>query len=221
MDRKQLVFEILKPKAKDLGFNKNELKGIAAKIADNLTSAEDATDEDLNKEITTAVDNLLPFLQISQSQGNRLLDEWKKSHPTTEEEEEEEQTPPAVKKKPGKTDDETTKKLMGAIAALTSEVKALKDGKTSDSRKDKLAKVVEEIKDSEFAKQTLKSFARMNFKDEDDFEEYLSDITEGVKAEIKAQANKGVEMTPPGSPQKPPKEVLSDDEIKGLADMLG
>jgi hypothetical protein len=61
----------------------------------------------------------------------------------------------------------------------------------------------------------------MSFKDEDDFEEYLSDITEGVKAEIKAQANKGVEMTPPGSPQKPPKEVLSDDEIKGLADMLG
>jgi hypothetical protein len=220
MDRKQLVFEILKPKAKDLGFNKNELKGIAAKIADNLTSAEDATDEDVKQEITTAVDNLLPFLQLSQSQANRILDEWKKSHPTEDgDDDPEPPTPPA--KKPGKTDDETTKKLMDAIAALTSEVKALKDGKTSDNRRDKLAKAVEEIKDSEFAKQTLKSFARMSFKDEEDFEEYLSDITEGVKAEIKAQTTKGVELTPPGTSQKPPKEVLSDDEIKGLADMLG
>lgn len=37
MDRKQKVLLMLKPKVKAFGFNKKELQGIAAKIADNLT----------------------------------------------------------------------------------------------------------------------------------------------------------------------------------------
>ena len=51
MNRQQQVFVRLKLKAKALGFNAKELKGIAAKIADNLKSAEDASEEDVNAEI--------------------------------------------------------------------------------------------------------------------------------------------------------------------------
>ena len=51
MDRKEKVLLMLKPKVKAFGFNKKELMGIAAKIADNLTSADDASDEDVNAEI--------------------------------------------------------------------------------------------------------------------------------------------------------------------------
>ena len=50
MDRRQQVFVKLKLKAKALGFNSKELKGIAAKIADNLESQEDASEEDVNAE---------------------------------------------------------------------------------------------------------------------------------------------------------------------------
>lgn len=50
MDRKEKVLLMLKPKVKAFGFNKKELMGIAAKIADNLTSADDASDEDVNAE---------------------------------------------------------------------------------------------------------------------------------------------------------------------------
>ena len=45
MNRKQLVLLKLKPKVKAFGFNKKELMGIAAQIADNLTSADDAYSE--------------------------------------------------------------------------------------------------------------------------------------------------------------------------------
>lgn len=51
MDRKQQVLLKLKPKVKAFGFNKKELMSVAAKIADNLTSADDASDEDVNAEM--------------------------------------------------------------------------------------------------------------------------------------------------------------------------
>lgn len=41
---------MLKPKVRQFGFNKKELQGISAKIADNLTSADDASDEDVKSE---------------------------------------------------------------------------------------------------------------------------------------------------------------------------
>mgnify|MGYP000552293501 CR=1 FL=1 len=86
MNRQQQVFVRLKLKAKALGFNAKELKGIAANIADNLKSAEDASEEDVNAEIDEQIEAVLPYLTFGQSQANRLLDEWKKKHPESEEE---------------------------------------------------------------------------------------------------------------------------------------
>lgn len=78
MDRKQKVLLMLKPKVKQFGFNKKELQGIAAKIADNLTSADDASDEDVNAEIEEKIDAVLPYLQVSQSYANRLVEDARK-----------------------------------------------------------------------------------------------------------------------------------------------
>lgn len=106
MDRKQQVFVKLKLKAKALGFNSKELKGIAAKIADNLESQEDASEEDVNAEIDEKIEAVLPYLTFGQSQANRLLDEWKKNHPEAEaDDDQDDNTPddtpkPASKKKP-------------------------------------------------------------------------------------------------------------------------
>lgn len=84
MNRRQQVFVKLKLKAKALGFNSKELKGIAAKIVDNLISADDASEEDVNAEIDEKIEAVLPYLTFGQSQANRLLDEWKKNHPETD-----------------------------------------------------------------------------------------------------------------------------------------
>ena len=80
MDRKQQVFLKLKPKVKAFGFNKKELMSVAAKIADNLTSTDDASDEDVNAEIDTAIDAVLPYLQVSQSFANRVIEENRKKN---------------------------------------------------------------------------------------------------------------------------------------------
>lgn len=78
MDRKQQVLLKLKPKVKAFGFNKKEVMGIAARIADNLTSTDDASDEDVNAEIEAAIDAVLPYLQVSQSFANRVIEENRK-----------------------------------------------------------------------------------------------------------------------------------------------
>ena len=79
MDRKQQVFLKLKPRVKALGFNRKELMGIAAQIADNLSSADDASDdEDVNAEIDEKIEAVLPFLQVSQSYANRMVEDARK-----------------------------------------------------------------------------------------------------------------------------------------------
>ena len=80
MDRKQQVLLKLKPKVKAFGFNKKEVMGIAARIADNLTSTDDASDEDVNAEIEAAIDAVLPYLQVSQSFANRVIEENRKKN---------------------------------------------------------------------------------------------------------------------------------------------
>ena len=120
MDRRQQVFVKLKLKAKALGFNSKELKGIAAKIADNLESQEDASEEDVNAEIDEKIEAVLPYLTFGQSQANRLLDEWKKNHPEAEPDDEPNDnfpndTPkPASKKKPKTKRKTMTKSLHGS-----------------------------------------------------------------------------------------------------------
>lgn len=57
--------------------------GIAARIADNLTSTDDASDEDVNAEIEAAIDAVLPYLQVSQSFANRVIEENRKRMTTT------------------------------------------------------------------------------------------------------------------------------------------
>ena len=43
MNRRQQVLLMLKPKVKAFGFNRKELQGIAAHIADNLEAKDDAS----------------------------------------------------------------------------------------------------------------------------------------------------------------------------------
>lgn len=77
--RQRKVLQMLKPKVKALGFNEKELKSVAAKIADNLTSEEDASDEDVNAEIETSIEAVLPYLVLGQSYANRVINDSKKN----------------------------------------------------------------------------------------------------------------------------------------------
>ncbi|MFV0536830.1 MAG: hypothetical protein ACK5M3_05580 [Dysgonomonas sp.] len=68
---KTKVLALLKPKAKPLGFTEEELDGVAANLAGNLT--DQSTDEQIN----TAIDSVIPFLKVSQTAVNRIVNAQK------------------------------------------------------------------------------------------------------------------------------------------------
>ena len=236
MDRKQQVLLRLKPKVKAFGFNSRELKGIAAKIADNLTSADDASDEDVNAEIDKEIDSALRYLPFGQSQANRLLDEWKKNHPETDDDDNDDdddddgasdnqrrQAGSNTKnpKNKGKNDDapEWAKGLVQTVQTLNDEIAALKGEKVTTTRREKLETLLKDA--GTFGTRTLKSFNKMEFENDEEFEEFYSEVEEDLKSYNQERADAGLSSlgNPPGAGSKKQEknEVLTDEEVIAIA----
>lgn len=225
MNREQLVLLALKPKVKALGFNQKELKGIAARIAGNIQLDEEASEEEVSAEIDSQIEAILPFLQLGQSQANRVIDAWKKSHPIETEDEEEEEGQPGSNKsaKNSKNGNEATpdwaKSMLETVQTLTKEVTALKAEKSTASRRSRLETLLKDT--GAFGERTIKSFGRMKFEDDDEFEDFYAEVEDDLKKLNQERADAGLASLgaiPGAQQQKPQKEeVLTDDEIKALA----
>lgn len=231
MDRKQQVLLKLKPKVKAFGFNKKELMSVAAKIADNLTSADDASDEDVNAEIDTQIDAVLPYLQVSQSFANRVIEENRKKNDDDDETDDDDddessnttnRQPGSNKKNPkdkGKSDEEPAW-FKAYREQQDARFAAIEGEKTTTSRKAKLEAV---LKDSgTFGTRTLKSFGKMSFENDEEFEKFLSEVTEDLKTYNQERADAGLSTmgTPPAAGGGKPKEseVITDSQLKELVD---
>lgn len=228
MNRVQLVLLALKPKVKALGFNQKELKGIAAKIADNIKLDEEASEEEVSAEIDSQIDAILPFLQLGQSQANRVIDAWKKSHTTETDDDDDDdddsssQTGSSKSKKNKKENDATpewAKSMLDTVKALTDEVTALKAEKSTSSRRARLETLLKDT--GAFGERTIKSFGRMKFENDDEFDEFYSEVEEDLKKLNQERADAGLSSLGaiPGVQKKSAQkeEVLTDDEIKALA----
>lgn len=233
MDRKQKVLLMLKPKVKQFGFNKKELQGIAAKIADNLTSADDASDEDVNAEIEEKIDAVIPYLQVSQSYANRLVEDARKQNDDDEPDDNDDDKPSGKRKSGSKNtkddkdkdkDDDKTPEwaasLLKTVESLTNEITTLKGEKVASTRR---ARLEELLKDAgSYGKRTLKNFDRMKFETDDEFDEFFSDVEQDLKDYTQELADKGLENlnTPPAAGGKggvKEDEPMSDKEIEDLA----
>lgn len=234
MDRKQKVLFMLKPKVKQFGFNKKELQGIAAKIADNLTSVDDASDEDVNAEIEEKIDAVLPYFQVSQSYANRLVEDARKKNDDDEPNDDDDDTEPAPKGKrqPGSKSNKTNKEgnddapawakgLVETVETLRGEITALKGEKVATSRKSKLAEL---LKDSgSYGSRILKSFDRMKFETDEEFDDFYSEVEKDLKAYNQERADAGLATlgNPPaaggGKGEKKEDEVISDAEVEAIA----
>lgn len=226
MNRVQLVLLALKPKVRAFGFNQKELKGIAARIADNLQSDEEASEEDVKAEIDSQIEAVLPYLQLGQTQANRVIDSWKKSHSTEtddDNDDDDDDSQSGSKSKKNKKENDATpewaKSMLETVQALTNEVTALKAEKSTSSRRSKLESLLKGT--GTFGDRTLKSFAKMKFEDDDEFEEFYSEVEEDLKKLNQERADAGLESLGaiPGvqKPKPEKEEVLTDDEIKALA----
>ena len=230
MDRRQKVLLMLKPKVIQFGFNRKELQGIAAKIADNLASADDASDEDVNAEIEEKIDAVLPYLQVSQSYANRLVEDARKKNDDGEPDDD---TEPISKgeRQPGSKSNKNNKEknddapawakgLVETVETLRGEIATLKGEKVATSRKSKLAEL---LKDSgSYGNRILKSFDRMKFETDDEFDDFYSEVEEDLKAYNQERADAGLAnlSNPPaagGKGVKKEDEVISDAEAEAIA----
>lgn len=234
MDRKQKVLLMLKPKVKQFGFNKKELQGIAAKIADNLTSADDASDEDVNAEIEEKIDAVLPYLQVSQSYANRLVEDARKKNDDDEPGDDDDYDEPTqrFKRHTGSKSNKTNKEenddapawakgIVETVETLRGEIATLKGEKVTTTRKDKLTEL---LKDSgSYGNRILKSFDRMRFETDEEFDDFYSEVEEDLKAYNQERADAGLATlgNPPaaggGKGVKKEDEVISDAEVEAIA----
>lgn len=245
--RTRKVLTILKTKAKQLGFSRSELKGIAAKIADNLDLADDASDEDENSAIDDSVDDAMELLVYSQSAAQRAISNYKKKHNVSDdddvdddEENDDDQTQTSKKNKSAQSkgnnkstkskgeeanEDESddtpawAKGLISSFEKVSERVSALEKGNVSKSRKAKLEEVLKDT--GNFGKRRLKEFDRIKdtFKDEDDFNDYLDEITEDLENYNQERADEGLgKVGAPGAstPNKKEKTPSKDEDVKPL-----
>lgn len=229
MEKVKLIISRLKPKVKAFGFNQKELKGIAAQIANNLTLEEDASDEDANATIDTAIEAVLPVLEFGRSYANRVINDTKRNDTEDNEDDDNDGETPATKssknKSPKPKSEETmpewAKALLESNKLLQTELSAIKGEKITDTRRGKLEKLLKDT--GTFGTRTLKSFAKMKFDNDEEFEEFYSEVESDLKSFNQERANAGLSalgIPGAGSGQNKKEEktqVLTEDEIKAIA----
>lgn len=234
--RQKAVYDLLKkkPKVRAFGFNDKELKGVAAKIADNLDSPEDASDEDVNAEIETKVEAVLPLLEFGQSYANRVINDRLNENEDDDNNDDDDddddddesskksKSKKSSKNKKGKKSDEEPEWFKTYRENMEKRFEALTGERVADKRKAKLEKLLKDT--GKFGERMMKNYGRMKFDTDDDFDEFFADVEEDLKSENQERANKGLEKlgapATGGSEKKDKKpEVLSDDEIKEVAKM--
>lgn len=221
----KLVFNVLKLKSKALGFSKDELEGIAADVANNFELDEEASDEEVNAEIEKQVDAVIPFLKIAQKTAQRTIQNFKDSEDDNDANDDPAGT--GTQKNNHKTVDDAEEKvpawaqaLINQNKALQTEILGLKSEREADGRRAKLKALLKDK--GTFGKSVLKSFDRMKFENESEFDDFYDGVVEDLAAIDQERANEGLGKlgAPTGPEHKDNPEVLKDDEIEALAETL-
>lgn len=226
------VFDALKPRVASFGFTKKELQSVAAVIADNLSLDENAEEEVVDAAIDKAVNTMVPVLQLAQSQASRAIEKFKVERKQEEQDGQEDdengeaakptarKTPPATKPQPPQDSTPTwAQNLICSVAKLETELGSLKNEKLTTSRKQRLETALKDT--GAFGSQTLRSFNKMKFDNDEEFDEYLSDVETSVREFRKEQSNAGLkalEKHPAKGGEKT--EELTDSEIDKIVAAL-
>ena len=227
--RTKQVLVILKPKAKALGFSREELEGIAADVANNLELDEEASDEDANAEIEKQVNAVLPYLKIAQKTAQRTIQSFRDSQDLDDDEVNDEDDP-AGNKKPIHRQKKEKEEQVPAWAqalitqnkALQTEILGLKSERENDGRRSKLKALLKDK--GTYGKTVLKNFDKMKFENESEFDDFYDGIVEDLAAIDQERANEGLgKLGATAAPRKPKSEeveVIKENEIDELAETM-
>lgn len=219
---KKQILEALK--AKFVGVSEAILNRIADKLAKTVTTAED---------VTTAVEGV-SFQQVLESYGDSRATEaqqtavsnYEKKHGLKDghkvDDGGNEDTP--VRKNPPAGDDfakQIAAAVSEAVKPLTEEVAALKAGKVTETRRQRLNATIEKLPEN-----FRKAYGRTPVESlsEDDFESLISEIGTEVDGIVKDTQSRGAVFGRPfgnGGKQKPSGVTeATDEEAKAVVDKL-
>lgn len=188
---KNKILEALKPKFEGVS------ETILSRVADKLAKTA-KTDEDVN----TLVEGVT-FQQILESYGDSRATEAQQSAVANYEKKHGLKDGKSVKTEPKtepKADDKSktdvddvpawAKALIDSNNSLKSELEAIKGEKTTNKRKSELDKVLNKAPEK-IRQRYTKDFERMSFKDDEDFNAWIGDITPDVEAITNEYNTKG------------------------------
>ena len=241
---------------KALGFDKDEIKRLASNIDKKLNLEDDASDEDVESAIDEAVENAIPYLKMAQSSASRIVkkklakskkdedddeDDDDDDEPVDDDDDEDDDDEPKGKKskkskkskknrqtKSDDDDDEVKsmlKTLLKKVEKQDETIANLRKGNTEDKRRSKLEKLLKDT--GSFGKRYLRQFDKMNFEDDDEFEEFLEEVKDDLEETNQERANAGLDKlgikvasTSKKDDEDEQTEVVTDDELDALADQL-
>lgn len=218
------VLSILKPKCKALGFNLEELEGIAADIADNLELDEEASEEEINEKISSEVEAVIPYLKIAQKASNRVIQNSKNNkNPESDDNDTNAGQDGVDQEKEEEKVPVWAQAIITQQKAIQTELTGLKSERETDGRRSKLKALLKDT--GTFGKSTLKNFDKIKFENEADFEEFYDGVVEDLATLNQERANAGLAKlgaTAATSGNEKEKEgdkpeVISEKEIEELA----
>lgn len=236
MDLKKKVFLKLKTGAQAFGYKRDELMSVASHIADNLKLEENASEEEVEDAVDEAVSACIPFLKLGQSMATRVINDSKPKDGQASDNNDDDDDDSAngtgsTSKEPKKSQKTTStpkdeipawvKELQKSVETLSNQVETMKGEKITTGRKERLTKMLNDT--GSYGEAVLKNFGRMAFKDDDDFEDYLTSVEEDL-AKFKQQlADSGLQHlgNPPAPKHDKPKgedKVFTDEELEQMAE---
>lgn len=179
---KDKILQQLKTKYSNLGLSVKTLEGFAEQLATTVTD---------ETQIEGAVQGAEFYLKIAQAEADRVRQDSKKNTTTQQQ-----QTTEPQKTETNNDTPEWAKGFQQKMEALTSKIASLETEKTSTSRRSLLEQKIEKANPTLKAK-ILKDFSRMNFENEDQFTDYLTETESDVSTIVQSEINKGLSETKP------------------------
>lgn len=203
------VFLILKTKASSFGFNKNELMGIAEYISNNQQLTDDSTDEEIN----AAIEAVIPYLKIGQQQASRIANSNKPEPKSGND------IPPSVTV-PQQSSEEEPSWFKAYRESQEKRFAELEGAKVQDTRMSKLSDVLKDT--GAYGASIISNAKRMSFKDDADFDEWLSQVETDAAAFKQNQSNEdlGKNAKPNGSNGDGIQKDLTESEIDDLVSKM-
>lgn len=161
-----------------------------AALADKIKLEQDADDEAIDEKLDE-LNEIYPFTEIAKTDDRlRTLEKEKKDNPDPDPDPKKDPAPD-----PKKDESDVAAIINKALSPLLTEIANLKADKVTGTRQSQLNAVLEKT-DDKFKKSINGAFKRMKGLTDEDFEEYLEEVTEQAKEFVQASADESLSSVP-------------------------